>query len=989
MADDYNNNDQTQSYLILSQGTTVGHYQIIEKIGAGGMGEVYLAQDTELDRKVALKFLPSYLCQDEASRARFTREAKAAAKLDHPNIVPVYEVSEFQGRPLFAMAHIEGKSLREVIKEGKLTVSEAVNLTMQICEGLNEAHEAGVVHRDVKPSNIIIDRKNKARLLDFGLATVTGESKLTKTGSTLGTVHYMSPEQARGNEVDHRTDIWSLSIVLFEMLTGKLPYKGGNEQAIIYSIINEEPKLKEEKLKSFPAPLITLLKKSLRKDISLRTASISDFKTELEQINIQIAGIGMKRTGKLNRYFKPAFLIPLGLIIIIGTAFIVRELYRVNRIRWARNVALPKIEELRNLGGTEENSIEAFDLAVKAEEFIPDDPKLKQHMKWISGVISIQTQPAGARIFRKPFDKSENDWEFIGLSPVDSIRMPNYLFRWKFEKPGYDTLHRLFWSRGSFDLITAAFLPGSQNCILDKKGTLPPGMVRIPQTEKIPDFLIDKYEVSNEQYKQFVNAGGYQERTYWKHPFIHNGNEVSWETAMAEFRDATGRLGPSTWEVGSYPEGKRNHPVSGVSWYEAAAYAEFVGNDLPTTSHWGAASRGNLDMISYLFYSMCNFSGKGPVPIGTTKAITQFGVYDMAGNLREWCWNASEKGRCIRGGAWNDVHYMYGSITQADPFDRSSKNGIRCVSYFDKDVISENIFAPRIPEKTRNFYKETPVPNAIFNIYKDMFSYDRIDLKATIEDTKDQSPHWIYKKITFSAAYDDERIIIHLFLPKSSNPPYQTIVYFPGSGSVFVPSSDHIEGYYEFTKELSHFVKDGRAVVYPVYKGTFERRDGLPGSLHGSYGESHEYKDYVVKIVKDFKRVIDYLETRSDIDTEKLAYFGFSWGGILGSMIPAVEERIKISIIDAGGLKPWRRKTKPEVDGFNYISRITIPTLMFHGRFDANVPYDYCAKPMFDLLGTPSTDKKLITYETDHIIPQNDFIKESLAWLDQYFGAAK
>jgi predicted esterase len=870
-----------------------------------------------------------------------------------------------------------------------LKQKEAIDIAIQITNGLEQAHENGITHRDIKPANIMITERDEVKILDFGLAMLGGQTRLTKAGSTLGTAAYMSPEQARGDAVDHRTDIWSLGVVLFEMLTGKLPFKGDYEQAIIYSIINEEPGLREEMLKSFPAPLIALIEKSLRKALSLRTASVSEFKTELEQINVQITGIGLKRTGKVNRFFKPAILIPLGFIIIIGIVFIVSGLYHMNKIRWARDVALPKIEELRNMGGAEENNIEAFDLAVKAEAFIPNDPKLKQHMKWISGVISIQTQPAGARIFRKPFDKPEADWEFIGFSPVDRMRMPSYLFRWKFEKPEYEIMHRLFWSRGSFDLASATLLSGSQNCILDRKGTIPPGMVRIPGTEEIPDFLIDKYEVSNEQYKQFVDANGYQNRTYWKHPFIQKGNEVSWEKAMAESRDVTGRLGPSTWEVGSYPEGKRNHPVSGISWYEAAAYAEFVGKDLPSTSHWNAASRGSLGMLSYLFYSMCNFSGKGPVPVGTTKAITQFGVYDMAGNMREWCWNASEMGRCIRGGAWNDVHYMYDSITQADPFDRSSKNGFRCVSYVDKNVISENVFAPRIPEKTRNFYKKTPVPDAIFIIYKDMFSYDKIDLKATVEDTIDQSPHWIYYKITFSAAYDDERIIIHLFLPRSSQPPYQTVVYFPGSGSVLVPSSDHIEGYWEFADKLSHFVKDGRAVVYPVYKGTFERRDGLPGSLHSRYDESHEYKDYVVRIVKDFKRVIDYLETRSDIDTEKLAYFGFSWGGILGSIIPAIEERIKISIIDAGGLKPFGHKAKPEVDPINYISRITIPTLMLHGRYDANVPYDYSAKPMFDLLGTPGEDKKLITYETDHIIPRKDLIKESLAWLDQYFGTVK
>jgi len=210
-------NDETRTYVSLAKGTMVSHYRIVEKIGAGGMGEVYLAEDTELDRKVALKFLPPHLCQDEDCRKRFKREAQAAAKLDHPNIVPVYEVGDFKGRPFFAMAHIEGKSLRQVIKEGKLTVEESVNLTMQICEGLHKAHESGVVHRDIKPGNILIDNEKRVRVVDFGLATVSGEEKLTKTGSTLGTVGYMSPEQVQGKEIDHRSDLFSVGIILYEM----------------------------------------------------------------------------------------------------------------------------------------------------------------------------------------------------------------------------------------------------------------------------------------------------------------------------------------------------------------------------------------------------------------------------------------------------------------------------------------------------------------------------------------------------------------------------------------------------------------------------------------------------------------------------------------------------------------------------------------------------------------------------------------------------
>ena len=206
--------DKTQTHVMLSKGTMVSHYRLVEKIGAGGMGEVYLAEDTQLDRKVALKFLPTHLSQDEAARARFAREAKASAKLDHPNIVQIFEVGEFQGRPFFAMAHIKGKSLREVIKQGKLSIADAIRYTMQICDGLNNAHSEGIVHRDIKPANIIIDKDNRLRILDFGLATVTGEEKLTKTGSTLGTVGYMAPEQIEGKNIDHRSDLFSVGVIL-------------------------------------------------------------------------------------------------------------------------------------------------------------------------------------------------------------------------------------------------------------------------------------------------------------------------------------------------------------------------------------------------------------------------------------------------------------------------------------------------------------------------------------------------------------------------------------------------------------------------------------------------------------------------------------------------------------------------------------------------------------------------------------------------------
>ncbi|MFW9817428.1 MAG: serine/threonine protein kinase, partial [Candidatus Thorarchaeota archaeon] len=229
MSEESFDNDKTHTHVPLTTGTMVSHYRIVEKIGAGGMGEVYLAEDTELDRKVALKFLPQHLCQDEDCRARFKREAQAAAKLDHPNIVTVHEVGEYNGRPYFAMAHVEGQSLKEYSSGKELSIEHILELGIQICEGLQAAHDKGITHRDIKPSNILIDSYGRARIVDLGLASVVGKDQLTKTGSTLGTIGYMSPEQVRGKEMDHRTDLFLLGVVLYELISGRTPFEKENE----------------------------------------------------------------------------------------------------------------------------------------------------------------------------------------------------------------------------------------------------------------------------------------------------------------------------------------------------------------------------------------------------------------------------------------------------------------------------------------------------------------------------------------------------------------------------------------------------------------------------------------------------------------------------------------------------------------------------------------------------------------------------------------
>ncbi len=272
----------------LTKGTEIGRYRIVEKIGAGGMGEVYLAEDTELNRRVALKFLPSSLCLEEECRTRFKREAQAAAKLNHPNIVTIFEVSEFDGRPFFAMEYIEGRSLKEKIEHEKLSLDEIIVLAEQFCEALKKAHDAHIVHRDIKPSNIMIDIDGRLKILDFGLAAVAGMDKITRTGSTLGTYGYMSPEQIQGKELDHRSDIFSFGTVIFEMITSVKLFQGDNEAAISHAIIYDTSPPLNKYNPEIPPGLQSIIDKMLEKTPEMRYASAVEILRDLKSLKNEI-----------------------------------------------------------------------------------------------------------------------------------------------------------------------------------------------------------------------------------------------------------------------------------------------------------------------------------------------------------------------------------------------------------------------------------------------------------------------------------------------------------------------------------------------------------------------------------------------------------------------------------------------------------------------------------------------------------------------------
>ena len=342
-------------------GQVISHYKILEKLGEGGMGVVYKAHDTELDRDVALKFLPGYLTSDSREKERFYHEARAASALNHPNVTTIYEIKEFQNQLYLAMEYVQGQTLKDVVgatHASPLPLSKILEIAIQVCEGLAAAHEKKIVHRDIKSANIMLTPKGQVKIMDFGLAKVQGATKLTQSGSTLGTAAYMSPEQARGEEVDQRSDIFSFGVVLYELLTSRLPFRGEHQAALMYSIVNEEPQPIARFNEKVTTEIERIVSKALAKDRDERYQHIDDMLADLrrERKNLEYARAGYATSSGTARIttVKPTTrkrrrnIIIIALVVLVSIVAIVflfpRRSVNINPDKTFRPLKLPFTE---------------------------------------------------------------------------------------------------------------------------------------------------------------------------------------------------------------------------------------------------------------------------------------------------------------------------------------------------------------------------------------------------------------------------------------------------------------------------------------------------------------------------------------------------------------------------------------------------------------------------------------------------------------------
>ena len=973
-------------------------YLIERVLGRGGMGTVYLAQDLRNRRPVAIKILNPDLAQSLGAE-RFLREIEVTANLNHPHILPLHDSGEADGFLYYVMPYVEGETLRDRLnREGQLPLDDALRITREVAAGLSHAHSRGVIHRDVKPENVLLSA-GEAVVADFGIAravTEAGEGRLTETGISIGTPAYMSPEQASGDKnLDGRSDIYALGCMLYEMLGGDAPYAAATPQAVLVKKLTEPTPRISAVRQAVPVVVEAALVKALAREPQDRYATADQF---AQALTLATGGRRPALRWVASRLRRPSVAAPVALVIVALAWGGIRLIQHARQVRWAREAVLPQVRRMIAANDVWRNLVPPYRLALQAETVLGQDPELAQLLAKVSLKIDVVTEPPGAGVYMQEYGNPGGAWTYLGLTPLEKVRVPIGIFRWRLEKAGYDTVLAAAstWDVGGDPSIIASdvVVPSNLTRTLDKQGSAPAGMVRVGTTKTpfgtLPDFFIDRYEVTNRQYKAFVDAGGYRDRRYWRHPFVRDGRRLTWEAATRAFVDASGRPGPSTWLAGDYPQGQAEYPVSGISWYEAAAYAVYAGKSLPTLAHWDAAAGIFTPVFTWpqlggfaVLAPFANFGGQGPEAVGTSNAVTAYGNYDMAGNVREWCWNETPEGRLIRGGAWNDNAYEFGNPREAPPIDRSARNGVRLALYPDGARVPEAAFAPQQlgQEPVRT---PPPVPDAVFRVYREQYSYDPASLNARVESRDTSREGWIREKISFDAAYGGERVLAHLFLPANAFPPFQTVIYFPGDASKWMRSSQDLEGYYEFSMFLSFLVRNGRAVLYPVYKGTFER--GGPGLASVcARADSHACTEFAVQVVKDFERSVEYLRTRPDIDSGKLAFYGMSWGGYMGGIIPAVEPQLRASVLLAGGLGAGMR---PEVDAAVYAPRVRTPTLMLNGKYDNIIGLEQGIRPLFRLLGTPAADKRLMLFDTDHIPPRAEYVKEILAWLDKYLGSA-
>jgi len=965
-------------------GERLGSYELLRPLGSGGMADVWLACRTDgaFERQVALK-IPRLQSRPVEMAARFALECNILATLEYPGIARLYDAGvDGSGVPYIAMEYVQGEPLVAWCDARGLDRAARIRVFLQVLDGVAYAHGRRVIHRDLKPSNILVTAQGEVRLLDFGVARLLQPEAdcalLTRAYGLAVTPEYASPELLRGESIDSRSDIYSLGVVLHELLTGARP--GQPTRPVTGDTTRLHGALRD------------VVTKALQPDPGDRYADAASFAAALRPFADGRAHDLSWRLKTHSRWIA-------GLAALAALAALLSwTLYKRGQERWAREDALPRLQALV----AHDDYEAAFELAREIERVTPNDPLFRELEPAFAAKVTLDTAPDGAKVFYRPYAGGEQGWRFIGETPLADVAMPIGVGLWRIEKEGHDAALLVLRNPGlqlgnAPDADLRLVVEGVDLTIpLADAATSPDDMVLVPAIPavipavggdpvEVPAFFIDRYEVRNRDFKEFVDAGGYTEASHWRDLPFDGGGE--WRTAAAGFVDLTGRTGPSTWRAGGYPDGMADHPVTGVSWYEAAAYCRFRGRELPTAYHWYRAAGSIVEFwesVSSAIVHSSNFGGRELEPVGRSGGVGPHGTYDMAGNAREWLWTQGSLGRWVAGGAFDEPRYLYLQPDEAPPSDRSPANGFRCMRPAQAAPTNEELRRPVFAQAVE-YAAMNPVGDAAYSVLAQQLDYRQTPFTPRVEAAGSSNPAWTVERITLPTGYDDTSFAVQLFLPTDRRSRPRVIFYLPHSGEFIAPVTTAAFDPAAGGVPLDFLLKSGWALATVAFDGAYERQ--WSAERRRSMSEAEGFRLRQRHWREELGRAIDYLATREDIDARRLGWFGISFGA--DTMLPllAVEKRIGAAVLYSGG-SGLRSGLPASEQTYNYVPRVTQPVLMLNGRWDIDSP-PAAQQRLFELLGSPADAKKRVPFEAGHgNLPRFQVEKETLEWFERYLGSA-
>lgn len=666
--------------------------------------------------------------------------------------------------------------------------------------------------------------------------------------------------------------------------------------------------------------------------------------------------------------------ISLTVILIFVFLFFFRK---INSTQKLLDDELPKIIELYDKG-------EIFDVYVLTErlhKLNPSNEIINNYFKKSRRYVKLNTNVDSVRVSIKIIGDSL--FRQIGITPIDSFTVPkvrdSYLL--KLEHKGVSYIEKATFNHKYNLPLKKIKLPENHKAFLGKSFNKMWLQGVQFNNIRIEPFTISKFEVSNKEYQEFIDSGGYSNPKFWDFPITIDNRSYDFKSSMKLFTGKYGKPGPANWSYGKFPDGLENHPVTGISWFEANAYAKFRNLDIPNVFQWLYASgTGFSGIYDSKMIDDSNFNSNQMREVTDTRGNAN-GVNNIAGNVKEWLHNPfgdKKDEYSILGGSYQEPSYYVKNYASLPPVDRSIGNGVRLVKNLNTDQKDQNKTLV-VPDFYRDITSEPDVSEEIFELFKSQFDYKKTELNVSTQIADDFQSGYTLETFNLNTTYDSkEKLFGYIIYSNNYKDRYSPVIVVPSARAILNKTVDELPE--TILSQFKYLIDEGYAIFHPIYFNTYSRERAINTWLPN---ESEEYKEMIVKWGQDYKRSLDYLQTRKDFKFKNLSYYGYSLGSRYANILLAIDNRVRSAFIVVGGLRMQR--AKKEIDEHFYLRRVKTPIFHIVGKLDATLGYEDVYLPWKKLVGTDLDDLKTLELEDfGHGIPKDTIVKYHKSWIEKY-----